>query len=589
MAATSQQLQIIQTKIEGKSNTYMNIRNAVKILQVYSNWNGHTKLYTEVESNFVAGDTVYITYTEPIVPSDVFNLENPLSPYAEYSLGYKIVSVNNAKNEIVINRDYIDIPTGKILKNQYLSKASCRGGRYYSGNADGAVFYNCDIYSGLTITQGVLKYCDLYGITFNEKYSDTQTIVTSDSFNSKFNVKSQTTTTYQSNNSYYNRIESCNLIDCNVLNGMFSGCTITGTTGDNYINNGYFYNCNISGYTINNGHFYNCKINSNNTWNYGYWDNTNGTGIDFNANWHDGVWNRGDFSSPQIWSGGTFNNGTFSNTVWVNGIVNNGTFSNSTWYNGLVRNGRFTANTIWHGGTFNKGIFNNSIFSGGTFNNGNMYSSTIYGGSLDGGVISGSTFYNGRIKGASLWGTTLYGGKIYSTPNAYYLTAPLNSTISLYGGNIKQSNFFDGDIFNGQFDGCTGNANLKIYNGNFSNCKFTGTTIQNGIFNKCISKSLNFYYGIYTEGFMYNSVWYDGYWNDGTFSGTTMGAGLTHWYDGHFYGGVFWGDVAPAGINSSWHGGYFHYGVKNGTNIIRPGGIVKVWANIILPEGNKGL
>ena len=43
MAATSQQLQIIQTKIEGKSNTYMNIRNAVKILQVYSNWNGHTK------------------------------------------------------------------------------------------------------------------------------------------------------------------------------------------------------------------------------------------------------------------------------------------------------------------------------------------------------------------------------------------------------------------------------------------------------------------------------------------------------------------------------------------------------------------
>jgi hypothetical protein len=48
-----------------KNNKYINVRNAVKILEKYSNWNGFIRLYTEVGSNFVVGDTVYITYTEP--------------------------------------------------------------------------------------------------------------------------------------------------------------------------------------------------------------------------------------------------------------------------------------------------------------------------------------------------------------------------------------------------------------------------------------------------------------------------------------------------------------------------------------------
>jgi hypothetical protein len=100
-----------------------------------------------VESNFYKGDTVYITYTEPTIDTGItFNLENPSTPFANFYLGYKILSVNNRKNEIVINRYFNDIPAGKKLKDQFLSKISCKGGNFFNEISDGVVFYDCTIF-----------------------------------------------------------------------------------------------------------------------------------------------------------------------------------------------------------------------------------------------------------------------------------------------------------------------------------------------------------------------------------------------------------------------------------------------------------
>ena len=559
MTALSQQISAIQTKINDKSNFFINIKNAVKILEVYSNWNGYTKLYTEVESNFLVNDIVYITCVSTGSTSNTFNLQNSDIPYSDFSMGYTVLYTNPSKNEIVINRLFNDIiPTGFLLKNQYLSKISCKNGSYYGGTADGAVFFQCDVYSGLTFTQGVFEYCNLSNITFNDKYSDSKTILTTNTYNSKFSIKSATSTSLNYSNSYYNKIENCNLYNCNVENGMFNNSTFNGNLNSNYIKNGDFYNCIISGYTISGGHFYNCKIYSQNNWQYGFWDNTNGY-LDFQTTWNDGVWNRGNFNG--IWSGGTFNNGTFTG-LWMDGIVNNGTFSATTWLNGLVRNGTFVDGTIWKNGIFNAGTITNCIWSGGTFNGGSIFNSIIRGGVMNSGLITGCTIYDFNVNGSVIKNSTILNGKIYSIST--YESSGLNVLDgSFYGGYIKQSSFSGGSIYNGIYANDTINPAVKIYNGTFTNSRLSGSTIYNGNFTKCVSYSVKFNYGIYSNGEMYESKWYDGYWNDGIFSGRSLAIyGQDDWYDGHFYGGYFWGN--DVSVDRSFHGGFFHYGWFNG-------------------------
>ena len=138
--SVSENINLIKSQINLKTNDYINIKNAVRILESYDNWRGYIKLYTEVDSSFRIGDIVYVTYTEPITGSTetkIFNLENPSIPFANYYLGYKILYVNYLTNEVVIDRYYNDIPPDSILKNQYLSKISCRGGNFYNNVADG--------------------------------------------------------------------------------------------------------------------------------------------------------------------------------------------------------------------------------------------------------------------------------------------------------------------------------------------------------------------------------------------------------------------------------------------------------------------
>lgn len=546
-----------QTKTANSINKYINIKNAVKILSNYSNWNGYIKLYTEVQSNFDVGDIVYITYTSPIGAVTNFNLENPDTPYSEWFNGYTVLYTNKEKNEIVINREYNDITTGKVLLDQYLSRVSIRSGTFTGGVIDGLVFYNADIYSGVSFTQGVFKYCNISNITFNDKWTNVKVLYTTNTYTSKFTAKkSSTATTLKSKRYYYNVIDNCNLINCNVKNGKFENSTLIGITGSSYINDGYFYNCVISGYTINGGYFYDCEVEANCNWNYGYWSSTGGTD-DFRADWINGVWNKGNFIG-KVWSGGTFNTGTFSASTWVDGVVNSGNFYHSTWLNGLVRSANFYYST-WQNGTYNQGYIYNSTWNNGTFNNGTFEMSTYLSGLTNGGIFTGSTINGGKWYGGNLKDVTINNGSFYQD----YLIHE-NSDISyakIHNGNVKNSTISDGKYYNGYYENVTLNgSDIIIYNGQYKSCSLTDLTVLNGNFIECTADNVTWKGGIFTEGYFERGYWYNGTWNDSTFYSEVFAGG-------DFYGGYFSGDTSSppdTGWSATWSGGTFHYGYWKG-------------------------
>jgi len=160
-SSLSGNMRLIKSQIDNKNVDYINVKNAVKLLENYSNWNGYIKLYTEVESNFEIDDIIYITYLSGSTENSgtTYNLSNPLEPDEggnRFYLGYKILYVNNYKNEIVINRHFNDIGFNKKISNQYLSKVSCINGNLYDNISDGVVFYNCNILnSGFGTITGV--------------------------------------------------------------------------------------------------------------------------------------------------------------------------------------------------------------------------------------------------------------------------------------------------------------------------------------------------------------------------------------------------------------------------------------------------
>lgn len=183
-SSTSTNIAIQQEEINKKLNNYINIKNAVRILETFSNWNGYLKLYTEVESNFDVGDLIYITYTSGSTPANVFNLENPAIPYAKWSNGYTVLYVNKSKNEIVINRDFNDVTTGYLLKTQYISKVAVRGGTLNAGVIDGLLFYQTDIEGGVQFSQGIFMECNISDIYFPDKYKYVKTLFTTESYSS---------------------------------------------------------------------------------------------------------------------------------------------------------------------------------------------------------------------------------------------------------------------------------------------------------------------------------------------------------------------------------------------------------------------
>lgn len=555
--SVSSNLSTQNKNIKEKKDKFINIKNGVKILENYSNWNGYIKLYTEIENNFQINDIIYITYLHSSVTSDTFSLENSDTPYDKWSTGYKILYINKSKNEIVINRDYIDITSGKFLKNQYLSKVSVRGGTFTSGIIDGLVFYNASIYSGVTFTQGIFKGCNISDITFNDKYKNVKMLFTTNEFNTKFTRKKSTTATvFKKKRYYYNIIDNCRMIDCNIDNGKFDNSTLK-STNSNYITDGIFNTCIISGYTINGGSFFNSIIESNCTWNYGYWQNTGGTS-DFRTSWSNGIWSSGMFYN-KTWSGGTFNSGTFSASTWSNGIVNGGNFYHTTWMNGLVRNVNFY-NSTWYNGIFNSGSFVDSTWSDGTFNKGTFLGSTFNNGSVNGGTITGSTILDGKIYNGKLIDLTISGGSFYKYYNLYDCTI---SGANFHQGTIENSNIINSNIYNGYFKD-TSFSGGSITNGQFKDCDLENLTINHGNYKNCTADNVKFYNGIFTDGWYKNGYWYDGIWNGdglvGTFESSTF-------IDGNFYGGYFSGDTSSppdVGWNATWSGGTFHYGYWKG-------------------------
>ena len=368
----------------------------------------------------------------------------------------------------------------------------------------------------MKVTQGILKYCKIYGITFNNKYSDIKSIVTKEIYDSKFLLNnvgkvSQTSTVLSDNNMFYNIVEDSQTVNCNVENGIFINSTILGLSGGtNYINGGTFSGCTLKYYTINDGEFYNCNIDNTNLWNFGYWYGSS----DFSSKWYSGVWNSGTFAGE--WFGGTFNDGIFRYPgIWYDGIANGGLFSGITWYNGLARNTNFTNDCKFQNGKFNDGYFFDSTFNGGNFNGGKMYNSTINNGSIYNGTIS-NVDINGdtEIKGGKFTNVTINSGNVFNIDASYISVNNGN----FYSGNYSNSLFNGGNIFNGVYFNITGaTTSTTIHNGTFKNSIFYGINVENGNFTNCLATGITWFNGVYTDGEMCNCIWYDGYWNDGTF------------------------------------------------------------------------
>ena len=368
----------------------------------------------------------------------------------------------------------------------------------------------------MEVTQGILKYCNIYGITFGDKYSDIKSIVTKNDYNSKFLLNdtgqvSQTSTILSDNSIYYNTVEDSTLINCNIENGRFIGSTLycIDSLDEHYINDGYFRDCILQNYIINGGKFYNCTIDSSNTWNFGYWQNEDEP---FGSDWYDGVWNNGTFNGN--WYGGTFNGGLFQSPgVWYDGVANGGTFTGITWHNGLARNANFIGDCEFINGIFNDGAFINSIFYSGNFNGGIMSGSTISGGTIYNGSISDSIVEDGEIKGGVFSNVQINNGDVFNIDATDILVYNGN----FHSGDYLNSKFYGGNIYNGIYLNITGSTDLIIHNGTFRTSKFNNMVVEYGNFTNCISSGLTWLNGIYTDGEMYNSVWYNGYWNDGIF------------------------------------------------------------------------
>lgn len=150
-SSLSGNMSLIKSQIKEKTNDYINIKNATRILEKFSNYNGYIKIYTEVQSNIDENDIVYITCVESSIDSETLNLANPTIPDEgadRFYLGYKVLYVNSYKNEIVINKYYNDIDINKKIKNQYISKVSCKNGDLYDNVSDGVIFYECNVLNG---------------------------------------------------------------------------------------------------------------------------------------------------------------------------------------------------------------------------------------------------------------------------------------------------------------------------------------------------------------------------------------------------------------------------------------------------------
>jgi hypothetical protein len=514
-----------------------NISNAVKVLPKFDNKDSYIKLYTNVNSNFVVGDKIYIcSYDE----NDAnFDLDNYLYYTAnsgngngnivceQYLQGYLVKEVDSDNNSIVINRLYSTLfDTSNITnENFFISKTIMLESIITGGEINGVVLKNTNITNTLNNIkwiQGIVLGGIITNLNITDKYTNKtlslNTVVNNGDISSFYTYNNGT----YGYSVFLGKTTPINIGLSNIDNGYFYNTILTGfliSTPTNYpiINNGYYEMCEfVNNFKIFNGYYKKTKINSISTlWYYGVFDPENISTYCFNPiDWYNGVWESSNTPTNMTWHTGTFNGDTFiSSCLWIDGIFNGNLFL-GVWMTGVFNKGIFSSN-LWSGGVFNNGVFSNGMnWTTGVFNNGTFYGNWTTG-VFNGGIFgSGATWYNGVFN----------------------------------GGKFTMSNWINGNWYNGIFDNSTW-MNGNWYGGSFENSSIW----NNGVFNNGTIKNSTWNNGIFYFGEVDQSFWYNGTWYNGIMTNSYFYGG--NWLNGVFTGGDF---------ESVWETGSFNSGIFNG-------------------------
>jgi hypothetical protein len=537
-----------------------NISNAVKIIPKIDNKDSFIKLYTNVNSNFLVGDRVYIlSYNSGDTNADLDNYTYYTSrsgtSYGEisceqYLQGYLVKEIDINTNSIVINRLYSSIPdiSGITSDNFFISKTIIFNSTITGGELNGVVLKNTAIDNSLENVkwiQGIVLGGSINNLVLSDKY-ESMTL----SLNSVVNNGGVSSYYTYNNDTYgYSVFSGKTSLTINmptIYNGYFYNSVLTGyfsSTPVNYpiIYNGYYELCDFdNNFKFNNGYYKMSNINSvTSLWNYGILDPVDISIYEFHPIiWYDGIWESSNTPiSSLTWETGVFNGDTFTSScewrngifngvqflgTWANGTFNKGFFNTTSWVNGIFNDGIFSSTSTWQKGTFNNGTFygiwNDGVFNNGTFGTGATWTT----GTFNNGIFSNSLWSNGT------WNNGFFDNSTWVIGN-------------WYNGTMSASDWYDGYFYNG-----TINLDTLWYNGIFYFGNFNDSTWLNGEWNNGLMSNSNFQSG----------VWWDGVFTGGNI-GVMGGAETVNWYSGNFNNGYFW-------QNSQWYTGSFHNGSFNG-------------------------
>ncbi len=595
-----------------RKDEYTLSANAVELLPIIKEENGYIKLTTKVNSNFTVGDIAYICALSggSVQYSDTtYVLDNMLEVsgctewfYHPYISGYEVLSINNKKNEIIIDRIFDEKLRNKKIYNHFITKIAIEDIQIKSADIDCAVFKNFET-TGTTIDIDLIQGIILTGTSsYNSRIHDMEIMDKYDYFYKTMNTKdiNDVYSIYYSrnNNGYgYTYIYNQYVSGSTIYSGYFYNCRVRNCI----INGGAFIGCLVYGSTINDGLFSGSTLDNQCDWIYGIWHYTSnsifssslcegGASTFGPTSFNDGIWNCGTFSG-KTWFGGIFNNGKFTDSDWRDGVFNGGRIERSTWSGGTFNNG-YMSECEWNGGTFNNGEIMNSNWYNGDFINGTFSSSKWYNGNFYNGTFNGNrsgdtltfdnewyngNFYNGTFN-KSIW----YDGIFYngSMNDSYWVIGTFNN------GIMTRTYWVDGTFNNGSYFGDLSgitvasspyySGNIRWENGTFNNGTFTYGYWENGNFNngvvyESIFRQVNWKNGTFNGNLIgpYANTGYLGFtvnWSGGTFNNGSFGiptdlyAGSVYmnWYNGNFYGGSFYNDT----VNS--YGGWFNGNFYNG-------------------------
>jgi hypothetical protein len=536
-----------------------NISNAVKILPKIDNKDSYIKLYTNVNSNFIVGDKVYIlSYNSGDTNADLDNYVYYVSRSGtgnsdisceQYLQGYLVKEIDVNNNSIVINRLYSTLPfiTGITSDNFFISKTLMINSDITGGELNGVVLKNTTITNTLGAVkwiQGIVLGGTINNLILTDKYTD-MTL----SLNSVVNNNSVSSYYTYNNNTYgysvYSGKTSLTINLSTVYNGYFYNSILNGYASSipaNYpiLSNGYYELCDFNNnFNINNGYYKKSNFYSVTTlWNYGILDPVDiSTYVFYPIIWTNGIWESSDTPNSLTWVNGTFNGDNFTSTcewqngvfngvrflgTWATGSFNKGLFNTTLWSDGVFNNGVFAQTSNWQTGIFNNGIFygswSNGVFNNGTFGTGATWSN----GTFNNGTFSGSTWVNG------IWNNGLFDNSDWSNGN-------------WYNGTMIGSNWTGGTFYNGSIE-----TDSTWYEGIFHFGKFSNSTWHGGVW----------YNGLMTNSYFLSGTWMNGVFTGGEI-GVTGGYTWVDWYNGDFNNGYFWND-------SNWYNGSFHNGVFTG-------------------------